>query len=687
MGPFSTPLVELHGVGPARSASLTERGLETLVDLLLLAPLRYDVPPPRRSIVDLAPKVPATLVGEVISARKVKQRRGGTFLDLTLSEGAERIRVCLWNRGWLKDRVQKGDRVAVSGTWAGNGSAFSGSAIEVVGESAEVLESWLSRLEPIHPKIPGVAEGTLRRLLTEALARVAGMPDPLPECHRVRLGLPTLTEALALVHQPSSREDAERGGARLLFDRLLSLALGARSASSKLEGPAIPMSVSEAVMERILARLPFKLTKEQNEAVSTILSDLAQPLAMRRLLLGDVGSGKTAVAVAAILAAVATRQQAMLIAPTDVLANQHATLLRTWLAGSRVRLGTMTSREPRAIRRSTAVALAKGEIDILVGTHVALGAEVAFQKLGLVVVDEQHRFGVLQRLAARGKAIRPHVLALSATPIPRSLALALFGDLPMTRIAARPHGRQTPKAIVSSLTVAYDALLAAVKQGNRAFVVFPTIASESTPSVEREGRLRAKSVLNGVRVGYLHGKLPYEEQAAALDAFRRGETDVLVATSMIEVGVDIPQATVMVVEGADRFGLASLHQLRGRVGRGALPGTVHLIPTPRPKGQPPRGDTDPAIVRLKLLERENDGFRLAEADLLMRGPGDWCGVRQHGFGGSLPLAEGRDLGFLDAAEQVASILHAERYDEDHIGWYSGLAERLGGLRFEPKDAV
>jgi ATP-dependent DNA helicase RecG len=331
-------------------------------------------------------------------------------------------------------------------------------------------------------------------------------------------------------------------------------------------------------------------------------------------------------------------------------------------------------------------ALAAGRVDLLIGTHAALAADVRFPRLGLAVFDEQHRFGVLQRLAGRNKAEQPHLLALSATPIPRSLCLGLFGELAITRIEGRPAGRATPVTSISSRDVAYADLRAAVARGERAFVIFPSIASEEAPAIEREGRVLAsvKGPLRGLACGVLHGALRGEEQAAAFTAFSSGAVQVLIATVIVEVGIDVPEATIMVVEGAERFGLATLHQLRGRVGRGAKAGRVHLVPSDHAREG---GDAAARAERLELLERETDGFKIAEADLELRGPGDWCGVRQHGFGGSLPLAAGRDAGFIDEVGATARELIARGYHGRHAEYFSALSAAIGGIRFEPKDAV
>ncbi len=657
-----------------------------VLGLLLRAPLRYVAPPPEGDPARVLPGVDYAFVGRVLSARKVRARNGRDFADVLIDGGSVKVRVRFFNRGWFAERVSRGGLVIAWGR-AGDGppGQMNGVGLEPLArpEDAAIV---LRRLEPVHPKVPGVAEGTVRRLLKEALAAADRIPDPLSPERRDELALPSLAEALRAVHEPATREEAARGGARLLFDRLLALALAARGACSTTPAPVFRADVR--VRERIAARLPFALTAGQSAALDEILTEMSRPVAMRRLLLGDVGSGKTAVAVGALLAAVASGAQGMLVAPTDVLAMQHFRTLGGWLGGSRVRIASLTARTPRPERTAVVRAVHAGDVDILIGTHAALAEDVAPPRLGLAVVDEQHRFGVLQRLRAREKAERPHLLALSATPIPRSLALALFGDLALTRLVGRPSGRTAPRAIVAPADAAFAALLAAVARGERAFVVYPTIKAESAPAVEREGRrlVRSGGALAGIRTVFLHGAQKSEERDLAFAAFRDGRADVLVCTSIVEVGVDVPEASTMVVVGADRFGLASLHQLRGRVGRGSAEGVVYLVLGGGPEEPSPKAKAD-ASARLILLERETDGLKLAEADLFLRGPGDFCGVRQHGHGGALPLAEGRDRGFLDAAADLAERMVADGYDPAVDPYYPRLSAALGGVRFEPPDAV
>jgi ATP-dependent DNA helicase RecG len=676
---FLSPVAALSGVGAIREAALRERGLERLLDLLMLVPTRYRRVAAPCGRAEVVPGAQVSVAGTVLAARRARQRRGGSFLDLSLDvEGP--LRVCFYNRGWLKDRVSKGDRVLATGR-VGDDGKVSGADLWVL-DSDERLAEVLRLVLPAHPAVPKVAEGTLRRLIRQALERVEAEPDPLPEALRARFDLVPLRDAFRRIHEPCLGDDLERAGARLVFDRLLARALVARAASVAAAGPAPALESPPEVRKRILARIPFALTEGQAVALEEILADIGKPVAMRRLLLGDVGSGKTAVAAGALLAAVAAGAQGLLVAPTDALAAQHHATLSRWLEGARMRIALLSGRvEPRgaaAVRR----AVSRGAVDVLVGTHAALAAAVGFPRLGLVVFDEQHRFGVMQRLAGRNKAKRPHLLALSATPIPRSLCLALFGELAITRLAGRPGRRPPPRTKVAAREEAYEAVRAAVARGERAFVVFPSIEGASSPGVEREGRALARpgGPLAGCRVGFLHGGLPVAAQIETLEAFRKGSVPILVCTVIVEVGLDVPEATVMLIEGAERFGLATLHQLRGRVGRGARPGETWLVPQAGPA--PAEG----GLERLRLLESEHDGFKIAEADLLMRGPGDWCGVRQHGFGGPLPIAAGGDGRLVEAVLAAAREIVAAGYDPASPTYYAALGRSLGAS-FDPRDAV
>jgi ATP-dependent DNA helicase RecG len=680
--PFLTKVASLSGVGGIREAALRARGIESVLDLLLLVPTRYRVVPPPSRRADLAEGLTVSVTGRVLSARRARQRRGGTFLDLSIDvEGP--LRVCFYNRGWLKDQVGHGDRVLLTGRVGEGGAMIAGADLWRV-ESDEDLARLLRLVLPVHPAVPKVAEGTLRRLVRQALDLVAAAPDPLAEPLRTRLGLAPLHESLRRIHEPCAGETLEPAAARLVFDRLLSQALVARAASHAAAGPAPALETPPPVRERIRGRIPFQLTPGQSGALDEILADLAKPVAMRRLLLGDVGSGKTAVAAGAMLAAVAAGYQGLLVAPTDVLAAQHHATLSGWLADSRVRIALLSGRVPKAEAGRIRRALGRGAVDVVVGTHAALAAAVAFPRLGLVVFDEQHRFGVMQRISGRNKAKRPHLLALSATPIPRSLCLALFGELAITRLAGRPGACPVPATRVCDAPTAYGALREAVARGERAFVVFPSIEGSTAPGVEREGRalVSPKGPLAGLEAGFLHGGMPVERQAEVLAAFRSGAVPILVSTVIVEVGLDVPEATVIVVEGADRFGLASLHQLRGRVGRGARPGHAYLVPS---RGTP-AAEGARSLERARLLERETDGFKIAEADLLLRGPGDWCGVRQHGFGGPLPIGAGADGKLVASVEVAAEAILGAGYDPSASTYFAALGRAMTA-RFDPKDAV
>jgi ATP-dependent DNA helicase RecG len=608
-------------------------------------------------------------------------RRAGGYLEIEIEEetGGYHFRARFYNQPWLMERFPQGTRALVSGRLARTAKGILVVEDHGVLQADEDLEPHRAALHPSLPTVEGVPPGTLRRLIEQALERVAREPDPLPEDLRHAAGVPPLLSALRWVHRPAELEDAYRGGERLLFDRLLARVLPlARTRAPDERAPSIV--ISETLRSRIRARFPFRLTAGQEAALDDILKDLARDVPMRRLLQGDVGSGKTAVAVAASLAAIAGGCQVLLLAPTEPLAHQHALLIRGLLAGSRVEVGYLSAKVSGEARHALLANLAAGTVHLLVGTQAALQGRVTFQRLGLVIVDEQHRFGVRQRLSARSKGEVPHMLAMSATPIPRTLCLALLGDLDSTVIRDRPPGRLPVATHVSSRDVAMAGVRSAVARGERAFVIFPAIDSEDMPAVLRDGcRMVAQAgPLAGMPCAFLHGRLTLEERERALSLFTQGCVPLLLGTLMVEVGIDVPEATVMVVVGADRFGLATLHQLRGRVGRGDRPAECHLVPSDAPSPM--------AEARLAALTRMTDGFQIAEADLDWRGPGELLGVRQAGPGGPLPLVPGRDRALLETALVVARDLIG-RQEVPAQQHYAQLLRSLDSLASCPADAV
>ncbi|MFK7960431.1 MAG: helicase-related protein [Phycisphaerales bacterium] len=470
----------------------------------------------------------------------------------------------------------------------------------------------------------------IRRALPDALPAV---DDHLPPAYRDERDLPALAAAIATIHDPADQAQADAARRRLAFDELLLLQLAVmmKRAERTRTTHAVALPRTDAIAARIESRLPFQYTDDQRAAVLEIAADLARPTPMNRLLQGDVGAGKTVVALDAMLVAVAARRQAALVAPTELLAEQHERSLRSLLDGSDVRLARLTGSMAMAERRAIVAGLASGEFDIVVGTHALLGEGVQFAHLSLVVVDEQHRFGVHQRAALRdrgGDGSAPHVLVMTATPIPRTLAMTVFGDLDVSVIRGLPPGRtpiRTELATPDQLGRVQEIMGETVDRGEQVYVVVPAVEGdddqELTSVSGRVAQLEA-GPLHGRRIAGVHGRLSADDRAATMDAFHAGEIDVLVATTVIEVGVDVANATLMVVEDADRFGLAQLHQLRGRVGRGDRPGRCLLVADPA---------TDDGTRRLEAIAATTDGFEIAEADLLIRGPGEVFGTRQSGL--------------------------------------------------------
>lgn len=677
-GTWREPLSSLKGIGPAREEALRRRGLRTLQDLLLLLPTRYRLPAPLLEGEHLPAGERVALAGVVRSRRRGRLRKGRGYLEVVLEAACGPVPVRFYNQPFLFDRFASGDRLLVSGRTSAGGRRV-----------LAVEDHWrldkggpgglLAQPLPVHPVVPGIPPRTLVNLVARARRRTRSQPDPLPGAVRRRCGLPELHEALERVHRPTAAEDVAPGARRLLFDRFLALMFPAQAARPRRPG-APSIRPGARVLARIRRRFPFTFTPGQEAALEEILRDLAGPRAMRRLLQGDVGSGKTAVALAAALAVVATRRQVLLLAPTGVLAAQHHRVLRELLSGSRVRHGLLTAGTPAPEARHVRADLQAGDVDILVATHAALDPRVRLRHPGLVIIDEQHRFGVRQRLAASA-GHRPHLLSMSATPIPRSLCLALMGDLDHTVVRGRPGGRGPVATKVTGMRSAMDAVRAAVQARERAFVVLPAVEAEELPAVEREGRdlAAADGPLQDVPCVFLHGRMPAREREVALDAFRGGRAAVLVATVMVEVGLDVPEATVMAVLGAERFGLAALHQLRGRVGRGRRPGRCLLVPG--------RGAPREARRRLAVLEREDDGFAIAEQDLLQRGPGELVGFRQAGPEGPFGLAAGADRELFDAAWRAARALHRRGWDWSAGGWYPGIAQGAGFPVASPEEAV
>ena len=622
----------LAGVGPAVKRKLERIGLATIGDLLAHRPFRYEQPVEELRIAELGGDDEVAIRGEVLS---VSKRRRGRLQMLTarVSDGSATISATWFNQPWLERQLQPGTAVRLRGRQGRYG--FDVRSFDIGNGQAT------ADFAPVYPASEEITPKKLRELVGAALPR--SLPDPLPA--HLQEGLPTRADALWALHRPRSLEEAETGRRRLAFDELLMLQLGLALQRREREAEVAPrLSPPGELVERYRTVLPFALTEHQERAIAEIDADLRRATPMQRLLQGDVGSGKTVVALYALLRAVESGRQGALMAPTETLAEQHFLTLDEMCRQLGVSCALLTG----SVKHSV-------DADIVVGTHALIQEGVQLDNLGVAVVDEQHRFGVEQRKAlTEGRS--PHVLHMTATPIPRTLALTVYGNLAVSEIAKPPANRRpivTAWVTQEKSGEAYSRLRKHLDDGRQAYVVCPLI-EESETSQARAAEVEAERLqrceLRGYRVGLLHGRLRPGERRELMARFKAHELDVLVATTVIEVGVDVPNATIMIIQEADRFGLAQLHQLRGRVGRGAEQSYCLLISRAR------EDLTEAAVQRLEALVRTTDGFELAEVDLDIRGSGQLLGTRQSGLG-DLHFAHLRkDRPLLERARELADDL-------------------------------
>ena len=653
------PVSQLRGVGNRRAAVLGEVGISTLQDLLYYLPRRYLDRSCILPIAQVPPGQEVTLIGKVRQKRFIPGAR--PRFVLIVEDGSEEI-ACVWFQGarYLQRHFDEGDVLALSGKV----EHFQGRLqithpeCEFVAGTGEPELLHTGGIVPLYTtsadmKDKGLRSRGFRRLVHAAIEEfIPRVQDPLPAELRQRLGLCGLGESLRQIHFPRSWEEVALARRRLAFDECFALQL--RLAHLRLArrrvGVARPLARSQHLVPALLARLPFALTGAQQRVLGEISADLEQPMRMSRLLQGDVGSGKTLVALAAMLQAVEAGSQAALMAPTEILAEQHAATLRALAEPLGIRVELLVGGLSAARRRQALAAVASGEASIAVGTHALIQDEVAFAALGLAVIDEQHRFGVAQREELQGKGPGVHLLVMTATPIPRTLALALYGDLESSVIDELPPGRKPVRTALRGAERRPQILEFAASQlreGRQAYVVYPLVEESEKLAVKSasEGLAELKEgPLGSFALGLLHGQLPTEEKNRVARAFKAGEIQALACTTVVEVGVDVPNATVMIVEHAERFGLAQLHQLRGRVGRGAAQSYCILI-----AGSQAAQETE----RLQVLCQTQDGFEIARRDLELRGPGEVLGLRQAGLSELLVADLARDEGLLAAAREEA----------------------------------
>ncbi len=660
------PVTEVKGISSKLAPKFHKLGINTIRDFLYFFPRRHiDYSSPTK-ISDLTVGVEQTVLVSVWQASQKKSRRGMAITDVIVGDSTGTMQVTFFNQPYLAQKLKPNTELLMSGkatVWKGT-RAFQPTSFEVI-ESREALGS--EQLVPVYPLTEGLYPRQVRRLVRQALdSYLPHVADFLPEKTRKSARLSKLSEAIRNAHYPDNQSTKFKARRRLAFDELFLIQIGVLSKKrERQEGiKGIKLNIGSEYSDRFLASLPFKLTSAQIRALEETLSDLKQGKPMSRLLHGDVGSGKTVVATGAMLQAAASGYQSALMVPTEILAEQHFEnicrilgdrdgegIIRSFdsILDRPITIGLLTGSVRQKGKKELHQRIASGEIDILIGTQALIQEKVEFQQLALVVVDEQHRFGVMQRLALSQKGISPHMLAMSATPIPRTLALTLYGDLDISLIDEMPPGRKEIKTKwleSKKRQSGYNFVRKQVSEGRQAYVICPLVEeSESidTRAATVEYERLSQDIFPDLRLGLLHGRMSSSEKDEVMNQFRAGDIDILVSTSVVEVGVDVPNATVMLIEGAERFGLSQLHQFRGRVWRSSYQGYCILLSD---------NPTEEGRERLIAMESTHNGFILAERDLEMRGPGEFFGTRQSGLP-DLKMARLTDVHLLELARKEA----------------------------------
>ena len=650
-----TPLTEFHGVGPTRAAALAKLGLHTTADLLAYFPRDYEDRTLRESIAVLPPDAPAAVSALIAEPLRTSYLRPGT--EVTKGRAVDhtgQLELTFFNQSYVRRALHPGQAYVFYGQVTGVGLRR-----QMTNPRFEPEGKWvqIGGIVPVYPLTAGLSQNFLRTLLRTALPTCLNqIEDPLPPALRAEHQLVGAQEAYRVIHCPPTWQDLQAARRRLMFEELFCLNLGLTYLRTRREcESALPFPNQD--LSALTGSLPFQLTQAQRRAIDEAAADLRKPTPMSRLLQGDVGSGKTVVAAACALFACQNGCQAAFMAPTELLAHQHQATLETLLRQAGLRIALLIGSMTTAQKRQTTAALAAGEIDLVVGTHALLSEGVQFARLGLVITDEQHRFGVDQRAALSAKGDDPHLLVMSATPIPRTLALMIYGDLDVSILNELPPGRQKIDtfAVPSSYHERiYAFLRKLVAEGRQAYIVCPMVSENDELPDERKAvtayaEMLQKEVFPDLRIAPIHGKMKPKEKDAVMRAFAAHEIDVLVSTTVIEVGVDVPNAALMLIENAECFGLSQLHQLRGRVGRGRHKSYCVLVSDN--KGEENK-------QRLKVMSSTSDGFAIAEEDLKLRGPGDFFGSRQHGLP-SLRVADlSCDLSLLHETQSAAEQLLA-----------------------------
>ncbi len=682
---FRAPLTTIPGIGPKSAHTLEKLGLKTLGDLLFYFPRRYDDYSALKTINRIWYGEEITVIATVDEIR-LRPIRGGRMklVEAVVSDGTGALRLSWFNQPWIAQNLQPGRAVVLSGRV----DQYLGRLVmnSPEWEPLERQQLHTNRIVPVYPLTAGVSGKWLRRVMHSVVSRLAPrLIDPLSLEMRQQGDLVNLGRAVQQIHFPDDSHSLEQAQHRLAFDELFYLILGVFRQKREWQSlQSTPFHVSDEWMQAFLQGLPFVLTLAQQSAMHDVRADLAATRPMNRLLQGEVGSGKTVVAALAIAITYLNDHQAAIMAPTSILAEQHFQTLRALLGTCGVpseSIRLLVGATPEAEKREIREGLAGGQVRVAIGTHALLEEPVRFHRLGLALIDEQHRFGVEQRSMLRAKGGSPNLLVMTATPIPRSLALTIYGDLDVSVIDELPPGRspvETRLLLPIERSRAHRFILSQIDAGRQAFIIYPLVESgdktEALAAVEEHSRLQEK-VFPDQRLGLLHGRMRPDEKDEVMSRFRAGDLDILVSTSVVEVGVDVPNASVILIEGANRFGLSQLHQFRGRVGRSEHQSYCLLLP-----------DAEDAASneRLKALESTTDGFRLAELDLEQRGPGDFLGTRQSGFA-ELRLAKVTDIQLVEKARRLAGQLFQDDPDlqlPEHARLSASLSRYWAGTQGE-----
>ena len=627
--PLHQPVQYVKGVGPHRAELLRRLGVETVADLLFFFPRSYEDISDIRRVAELEEGKLQSVIGVIEDIDSHVSRSGQTVVGMAVACEDGYVRALWFQQPYRRDLFRVGQRVMLSGRPRRNGLFWeiAHPRVIVLGEAERPQVAPL----PVYPLTEGLAQWQMRRIMEHAVATYTSyLEEALPPQLLAKRHLLPIQEAVEQIHFPTDRNRLEEARRRFIYEELLilQLALGIKRYQQITLKKAPVLQLTPKIDARIRRLFKFPLTKAQDRAVAEIAADMARPVPMNRLLQGDVGSGKTVVALYAMLLAVACGYQAVLMAPTEILARQHFQTIDELLAASRVRRALLVGGLPPAERTSILERIAEGALDLVVGTQAIIQDEVKFHRLGLVVIDEQHKFGVRQRAALKGAGEEPHYLVMTATPIPRTIAMTLFGDLDVTVLDEAPPGRKPVRTFLANSEQRgqwWAFFRRKLQEGRQGYVVVPLVEEDEEAEVKSvEGTFRElnQGELAGFRLAAIHGRMSSEEKEEVMARFRRGEIDVLVSTAVIEVGIDVPNATLMTIENGERFGLAQLHQLRGRVSRGPVPGYCCVF----------SDSTAPETKqRLEAFCRTANGFELAEIDFLLRGPGEILGTRQHGL--------------------------------------------------------